>query len=123
MRASFAGLAFRFFGDVLGDGKLSSLYESLPSPMPRKRDFLGEVSTFCGEYWSFHSLTSSTLQNASRLGLLLCGGVGMRAGRALVGDTRRDLEGLVGGGGVDGRSVGGALRGERALGGEKWRIA
>ena len=61
-------------------------------------------------------LITSALQKASRLGRRE-GGDGIRFGFS--GDMRRDLEGLLGGGGgVLGRAVGGALRGERLRVGE-----
>jgi hypothetical protein len=84
-----------------------------------RRFFRGDRTVFRGEYWSFHSLITSCDQNASRLGLR--GGVGIRSGRPLEGETSLNLKGL--GGGVDGLRGGvngcvvKALCGEMRLGG------
>lgn len=79
------------------------------------RSFRGDLSGFCGEYWSFQSLMASAVQKASRLGRN--GGVGIR-GTFFEGDCNFDFEGEAGGGGVAGRSMAVVLCGLRCCGGE-----
>lgn len=73
--------------------------------------FLGESNGLEGECLSFHSLTTTGSQKASRLGRRP-GALGI-ARFFLDGDT--SLEGLWGAEGVLGREMGGALRGDRCL--------
>ena len=74
--------------------------------------FRGDTSFFAGEWRSFHSLTTSGFQNASRLGRR-SGALGM-SGFFFDGET--SFVGLGGArGGVVGRATGGALHGERFL--------
>ena len=100
-----------FLGEVVGVDSLSSC---------RKRFFFGDLMVFCGEYWSFQSLTVSTFQKASRL--CLRGGVGIFV-LFFEGDTSLDFDGDAGGG-VTARSgtfcLGGAVN---KRGGENFKIA
>lgn len=89
----FAGLE-DLFGEVVGE---------MSSALGCSLSFRGDLSGFCGEYWSFQSLIASAVQNASMLGL--SGGVGTR-GTFFEGDRSFNFDGEAGRGvdGLSGRS-------------------
>lgn len=117
------GLVCRFRGEVVGEVVSSSL--SLSEEAMEMRSswlswashfcFLGETSGFEGENLSWCEFTRSASQKASRLWRWRLGAVGIWT-RVLEGEISFDE--VVAGttsGGVVGREIGGALRGERSL--------
>ena len=93
-------------------GEISSSLSSGSTWRCRRIDF----GVFRGEYWSFQSLMTSWLQNASMLGLCGVGGIGA----FFDGDCKRGLIGLEGG--VSGPCFSLILWGDLDSGGELLRL-